>query len=287
MTSTDPPGVRAGARGAARGADDRRARLETTLTGRFWLRWHLALMLVAALSTGFLVSYALLHAPVQSIVLRWMIGLAAGYAMLFVGMRLWLAYVGVRPLGFGAADVIDGGNSGSSGGWFPGGASRGSSTGGFGGGGGTSGGAGASATFDAPEASGAVRASAAGGSAGGSHGGLGVDLGDAFSGDDGWLVIVLGAVVLAVVAALGGTMIYMVHEAPHLLADVAFGSALTSGMAGTARRVASLDWCGSVLRATWKPFAALAAVVIVAALVVEHYFPGARTLGEAWLLVRH
>ena len=79
----------------------------------------------------------------------------------------------------------------------------------------------------------------------------------------------------------------MVQQAPHLMVDVAFGSALASGMAGTTRRITtSLDWCGSVWRATWKPFALLALGVLGCAIALTVYFPGARTLGEALALWR-
>ena len=44
-------------------------------------------------------------------------------------------------------------------------------------------------------------------------------------------------------------------------------------------------WQGAVWHATWKPLTFAAVVVLVAALAFSHYFPGARTLGEAWMLV--
>ena len=79
-------------------------------------------------------------------------------------------------------------------------------------------------------------------------------------------------------------MIFLVSSAPHLLADVAFGAALTGGIAPAARRVADADdgWTGSVFKATWKPFAIILVVVVLASLALGHWFPGARTLGEAF-----
>ena len=113
-----------------------------------------------------------------------------------------------------------------------------------------------------------------------SHGGFGIDIG----GDDGEF-IVLVLITLAIASALIGGAVYLLVAAPHLLADVAFGAALTHGF-GHGVRKASADpgWSGSVLAATWKPFAAVSATIVVAGIAFEHYFPGARTLGEAWRL---
>ena len=270
-----PAAPRATVVGAAR-----RAVLERTLTGRFWLRWHVALMLVGAFSVGFLANVALLHAPVQSIVLRWLVALVCGYLAWFALMRLWLAYVGVRPLGSGATRNLDASGAPDAMGWSPGTGRTGGVT--FGGGGGRSGGGGASASFDGPAAT-SARVPAPPSSSGGG----GVDLGDALSADDGVLLVVLALIVLALVATLGGVVVYVVHEAPQLLVDVAFGSALASGMAGTTRRVTtSLDWCESVWRATWKPFVTLAIGVLACAAAFTYAFPGARTLGEALALWR-
>jgi len=256
-----------------------RARLARTLTGRFWLRWHVALMLVGAFCTGFLVNAALLQVPLHSIVVRWMAALACGYLAWFALMRLWLAYVGVRPFSRSASLDGDGGLGGT---WSPSsGGSGGGSGGTFGGGGGGSGGGGASASFEGPAGPSGLPTSSPGACRGG-----GLDLGG-FDIDDGGLLVVLAAIVLVLVAALGGVVVYVVHEAPQLLVDVAFGSALAGGFAGTTRRVtSSLDWCESVWRATWKPFVALAISVVACATAFAYAFPGARTLGEAFLLWR-
>ncbi len=265
---------------AAAGEDSRRAELERSLASRFWLRFHMSIMLFAAFGSGFLLSYALLRAGVGSTLVRWTLGTLVGYIALFLCMRLWLAYIGVRPLrgddsrranddGTSAIDlsiVSDGGGS-----------SVGEMVDVFRGGGGSSGGGGASGSFgDAP-----VRFSASGSGGGGGHGsGFSLDLGDG----DAIKVIVLVIIVLAIVAALGGGVIYLVASAPHLLADVAFGAALTGGIAPAARRVADADddWSGSVFKATWKPFFIILAVVVAASIALNHYFPGARTLGEAF-----
>ena len=268
---------------AAAGQDTRRAALERSLASRFWLRFHMSVMLFAAFGSGFLVSYALLRAGVGSTLVRWPLGTLVGYVALFLCMRLWLAYVGVRPFSSGerrvtedAANVDMVWSSGNGGGS----SIAGDAVDVFRGGGGSSGGGGASGSFgDAP-----VRVFAPGGSSGGGGGskgaGFSLDLGDG----DAFKLLVLVIIVLAIVAALGGGVIYLVASAPHLLADVAFGAALTGGIAPAARRVADADadWSGSVFKATWKPFFIILVVVVAASLALNHYFPGARTLGEAF-----
>ncbi|MFO1310848.1 MAG: hypothetical protein U1F41_02160 [Burkholderiales bacterium] len=272
---------------AAAGEDSRRAALERSLASRFWLRFHMSVMLFAAFGSGFLASYGLLRMGVGSTLVRWPLGTLVGYIALIYCMRLWLAYIGVRPLHIdtgrrahddGSSVVPDIQVSGGGGGGSGGGIGDI-----FRGGGGSSGGGGASGSFgDAP-----MRFAAASGSSGGGGGksgsGFSLDLdGDAVK------VLVLVIIVLAIAAALGGGVIYLVASAPHLLADVAFGAALTGGIAPAARRVANADddWTGSVLKATWKPFAIILVVVVAASIALNHYFPGARTIGEAFGMLR-
>jgi len=271
--------ARAKARVAAAAEEhSRRAALERSLAARFWLRFHMSVMLGAAFGAGFMVSDLLLRAGVGSAPIRWPVGVIAGYLALFFCMRLWLAYIGVRPLwrgvrrARGGADPLDAVGSSDGGGWSGGGGPGGV----FRGGGGVSGGGGASGSFgDAMP-----RLAAVGGSSSKSSSGGGFDLGD---GDFGALLILI-VIVLALTAALGGGVVFLVATAPHLLADVAFGAALTGGIAPAARRVANADegWSGSVWTATRKPFVIIMIVVVLAALAFAHYFPAARTLGEAF-----
>ena len=253
--------------------DARRVALERSLPSRFWLRFHMSVMLFAAFGSGFIASYLMLRAGVGSPLWRWPLATLVGYVALAYCMRLWLAYVGVRPLWGAVRRVQD-----ESAYWLdvlPDGGGGGSSVGdvAFRGGGGRAGGGGASGSWGSGTSSGG----------GGSKGSLDLDLGDG----DAFKLLILVVIVLAIVAAIGGGVIYLVASAPHLLADVAFGAALTSGIAPAARRVANADtdWSGSVLTATWKPFAVILVVVVCAAFALERTFPGARTLGEAFRML--
>ena len=92
---------------------------------------------------------------------------------------------------------------------------------------------------------------------------------------------------MAILAAFGGGLVFLIVSAPHLLVDVAFGAAITGGIApATKRAVAQPQWEGSVWHATWKPALAMLAVLIVCALAFQHFFPGMRTLGQAFTSLR-
>jgi hypothetical protein len=270
-------------------ADDavarRRGLLEKSLTTRFGLRVHMSLMLAAAFSVGFAGNFLMLRAGLTILLLRWMVAYAIGYLVLFLAMRCWLAYVGIRPfsakrtmdvVGDGVGDGIDVWPVGKGGG--------GGASGGIRGGGGSFGGGGASQGFGDASGAPSSRLRLAGGSGGSTHHGFGV--GDLLGDDFGKLLILI-AVVLSVLAAFGGGIAFMVASAPHLLVDVAFGAALAGGVAPAAQRVVSgATWEESVLAATWKPVLAMFAVMVVAGLVFHHYFPGMPTLGAAFASLR-
>ncbi len=267
------PEARSAERSPANDADARCRALERTLTGRFWLRFHMSLMLAAAFVAGALANHFLIAWRVDHAALRWIVALGVAYATFFVAMPVWLAYVGARPLG-----GVDVGNalqsSGSGGGRsvdVPTSAAKGI------GGGGRFGGGGASGSFVDAAPRPAMSATASAQSAG-KGGGFGVDLG----GDDGDFVVLL-LITLAITAALVGGVVYLLVAAPHLLADVAFGAAVAHGF-GRGVRKASADpgWTGSVLAATWKPFLAAGVTLAAAGFAFEHYFPGVHTLGSAW-----
>lgn len=274
----------------------RREALERSLAGRFWLRFHASVMIAGTFATGFLANAAMLALPVPSVWLRWPLAVLAGYGAFFVLVRLWLAYVGIKPL-FGRARNLDERERG--GGWsvdLPiGSGGSGSGGGSFGGGGGGSGGAGASAAFDSPRGAPALASFGSSGGPGGgattdarpaggwlgSGGGKGDGLLSGLGDGDGFLVVVLGLIVLAIVAALVGGAVHLVWIAPDLLSDAAFGAMLSAGVVPGLHRANEPDWNGHVFRATLPVIAGVMAVVLLAAWALTHYFPGAQTLGEA------
>jgi hypothetical protein len=262
----------------SRALADGRDGLRRSLTARFWLRFHASLIVSGTFATGFLANAAMLQWPVHSVGLRWPLAVLAGYAAFFALVRLWLAYVGVKPL------FADRGSRWTDGVDLPSGG-RGGGGGSFGGGGGSSGGGGASASFDAAPSAGVSQVASTSSSAGrGANVGIALDgVGDVDG--DGVLVIVLGLIALALIAALVGGAVHLVWIAPEMLSDAAFGAMLAAGALPGLRRIGEPDWNGRVFRATLPVLAAVMAVTLVAAWAFTHWFPGLRTLGEAWLML--
>ncbi len=253
--------------------DLERRRVQGQLLRRFWLRWHMMLILATTLSAGVVANRLLLLLPVHGMALRWLIVLVLSYAAFFACVRIWLAYVGARPI-FDSGDwsgVLDA-NPGS-----------GSSAGSWHGGGGTFGGGGATGDFgsaDSPSVEVPLVGRSDGGSGGGGSWMPDVDLGD------GWEIVVLGILVVALIATIAGSAVYLILIAPGMLADTAFGAMLAGGLVHKVRRMDEFDWEGSVLKFTWKPFAAVAVFALVAGLFAQHLAPGARTLSEILMLYR-
>jgi len=239
-----------------------RREMRQTFVQRFWLRWHMALMLAATFGAGFLANKLLLLIPVHGMALRWVLALGVSYLAFFGCVRIWLAYVGARAIG------LDDGGDGTVN-FDPGSSSP--NLDGFSGGGGHFGGGGASDDW--------------GGSSMPSLGkidGGSLDVGDG----DGCGLVVLGILALAAVAVMLGGVVYLVVGAPAMLADTAFSAMLAGGLVKHVRRMDEFDWEGSVLRSTWKPFLGVVVMAIATGEVAHYVVPGARTLGEVLMLYR-
>lgn len=264
------------------------------LLAGFYLRFHISLLLLWSFSAGFLVTKGLLWAGVHSMLWRYPLALLASYGAFFLGVRIWLAYVGADPLVRPRSSLVDG--AGNGGGFDPG--SWGGRGGGSGpalkGGGGDFGGGGASSSFAADSAvigetgggSGPVQAPAAGWFSGGSGGGKGggggggsgidLDLGDG----DGWLVVLLLVLIAALLTSLFGAVLYLVYSAPAVLADVAFQAMLAGGMVKSSQRWRDASWERSLLKSTWIPFVIVFLLAVGTAALAVRLFPAAHTLPE-------
>jgi hypothetical protein len=288
----------------------------TRLT-KFYLRFHIALLILWSFCVGALTTKLLLLLGIHSMAVRYAVSLLVSYLAFFVGVRLWLAYVGADPLWGGRRSSLrDSGSSGASDLFnWSGGSSGGSGGGSIRGGGGEFSGGGAASSFAgearAPELAigsqrlspmplaggerglvgdslsssrdGASSASAGGGGwakgSSGSGGKSGIGL-DVDLGDDGWLVIVLLILVAAVLASVFGVVLYLVWSGPALLADVAFQAMLAGGLIKSTHSWRDASWETRLLRATWIPFAIVVALAVAMAMVGAHLFPDARTLGD-------
>ncbi len=253
------------------------------VVARFAVRLHVILILSACFAVGLAVTKLLLMAGVSTLWLRYAVALVMAYLAFLLGVRIWLAYTGYtrRILPSRRSSLQDNLSLPDSGGGGGGGGSGGSfELPGFRGGGGGSGGGGASASFGGGSSSGSTAqalaissssspANASSGSHGSSGGGGGIDLGD-----DGWVLILLVGLVLAVV----GGIAWVVYAAPTILADAAFAGMLSAGLVRSTKHIASGGWVASVVGHTWIAFAFVFVLAIAFAVVAQNHFPEARTL---------
>jgi hypothetical protein len=212
-----------------------KARFAAELRERFTLRLHVVAILTGTVVAGTLASAAALHAGVESMALRSLLGLGVAYLAFLAFVRLWIAYVqGWRPEP-DPADLLDAcdlaGDIASNY------ASRFAAGGGQFGGGGAHGGWGNALPAEAPS--------------GGDSAGFALDL------DDGILILLFLAVVVAV---LGG-LVYFVAIGPGVLTEAAFEVVLAASLA---RRwggdAAPGHWLDHVVGATILPFVIVAAL---------------------------
>ena len=260
---------------------------------KFYLRFHIALLILWSFCVGALMTKLLFVIGVDSMAIRYAASLLVSYGAFFVGVRLWLAYVGAVPFWGGRRSDVRNGSASNSGSdlldWG-GGPSRGSGLPSLRGGGGDFGGAGATSSFaegptpgvamSPPRMSAMSFASSDGGSSTGgssSGGGFGLDLD---LGDDGWLVVLLLILVAAVLASLFGAVLYLVWTGPAMLAEVAFQGMLAAGLVKSTRNWRDACWETRLLKSTWIPFTLILVLAIAMAMVAAHLFPDAHTLGD-------
>jgi len=244
--------------------------LERELHRRYSLRTHGLLIGSVTLLLMWAVAALQMHAGVDSLALRYLVTLGAGYAAYLLVLRWWAARL-VRPGEGGHAGSLD-----VPGGELPQGNGA-SHTGDApvsiqSGGGGDFGGGGASGDFDT------------GGVADGGLAELAGDaLGAAASADEGAIVVIpVLAVFLAGLAVLlgAGALVLLYFGIDALLAvaiELAFGYAA----ARTAVRVTREGWLVAAVRLSWKPLlgALLCAVVLGAA--IDRFLPQADSLPQA------
>ena len=246
--------------------------LAELLAKRFFLRFHISLILLFSFAAGLLTTRILLALGVESLLWRWPIAVLGAWGGFLLGVRLWLAWIGLgrvldRDDGSGS-DVLDLTDIGDC---IPSGGGSGSGTlselpvpvpgGNFGGGG-------ASAAFSGD----------GGGSTLPSLDLPDIDLG---GGDDGCLPIILLLAVLALLAAAAGIGVYMIWQAPLMLAEAAFEAAVAAGMIRSTQRIRDPGWVEGAMRGSWKPFLLVLVVTVLVAAALRHFVPEATTLLEA------
>jgi hypothetical protein len=244
---------------------------------RFFLRFHMSLILLATALSGVLSTTVMLHLKVENIVVRYPLAVVFAYLAFFLFVKLWLKYIsssqplkGLDPAGDVLPDLPG----------FSGGSGTGGSGPAFRGGGGGSGGGGAAAAFDGPVAnSQAVVVPPSDTS--GSSSGFSSSAGDAVSGifdDDGIVLIALGILL----AAIFGSAIYLVYIAPHILSEAAFDFLLGTSLIRSYRKMNQPDWVGSVFRGTYIPFLIVLVIAFFAASAIHVHDPGITKLSDVF-----
>lgn len=267
------------------GENDAKARqkLASWLTQKFFVRFHITLILAFSIAVGLLATRFFFHLGLETMHWRWPIALLAAYVAFLAAVRVWLAYIGLgrylsrdtdwselancdfsssgNPSGGSAFDEIATGVTKAAG-----------QQGHFGGGGAS----GDFSTGISSELANTGNACADAPVSGFSLPNIDLDAG----GDDGCLPVVILAIVVALLAAVFGVGIYVVWQAPLLLAEVAFEAALAAGLVRAARRVDEPGWIGGAISASWKPFIVILLFSMVVAALGEKYAPQARTLPQ-------
>ncbi|HUS05509.1 MAG TPA: hypothetical protein VMZ52_04395 [Bryobacteraceae bacterium] len=231
------------------------------LARRYFVRFHMGLIVSAAAAAGFTASKLLLETGLTSLPLRYPLAVLVGY-LAFLGLtRLWVA----RVLPFRSTrrawdaeyleDIIDLPESGSDAVIY---------------GGGDSGGDGASESW---ETSGVISEAHAGSSGGISFPSLDIDL------DEGWWILALLAALMVVLFGAGA---YVIYAAPEILPDVAFNVLLASSLHKAAKRAEQQGWVRGIVRATWIPLTVVLLTTLAFALAIHRHCPAAVKLADAF-----
>lgn len=250
------------------GAASLETRYKRALVRRFFTRFAMTLILGATFGGGLVANRLLLTLHVTSMPLRYVLAVVAAYAVFFVLVRLWCAYVRWtwRKLVPDLDVSLD-----LPGAWRGGGRP-------FTGGGGRFGGAGAQGSWAesaAPRQAGLTSSKL-------QASGWLPDVSFDIDLDEKAVAILLAFSVLLL--SIAGAAGYIIWYAPSILPDAAFQLALAAGLAKRARRMDPLGWVGSVWRSTWIPFAVVGMLALGFGLIVNWYCPGAATLKIVWTI---
>ena len=248
------------------------------------LRFHMSLVLMATVCSGFLATRIMLAMHLENVLLRYPLAVVFAYLVFFVSIKLWLKYIAPFPtqqkvhdnspdLGDVLPDVPISFPSGGSSQFHGGG-------GGFDGGG----------AFDNFGEAGTVFTDSGSDIVSGGidpGGGLGDAVGDVVGGvaeglgdEGGVVVIVVFAALAALMAVVIGTGAYLVYEAPFILSEAAFEFILAAGLLRGTKRIDSADWMGSVFKTTGIPFIVTLALATLVGYLMHHYYPGVTRISE-------
>lgn len=259
----------------------RKEKFTKFLRERFFLRFHMSLILTGTALSGLIASWALLHLHVNSMLVRYPIAVLCSYLAFFGFIKLWLLYMTSSGSSRKSADsfienadvvnIIP--DTFSAGGRLPDSLP-------FGGGGGQFQGGGASGIFDHGAAAVEEALPDAASSAAEAAGSSTADaVGDAASGvfEDAGIVLIILGLLLAIVFGAG---LYLVYAAPSILAEAAFEFLLAASLVKSMKGMDNPDWMGSVFGATVIPFFVVLLMALAAAGVAHSVYPGVTKMSE-------
>ncbi len=237
-----------------RTADARRREFVSWLQNRFFLRFHMTIILGLTFLAGLGVTKLLLEAGNENLAVRYGAAVVGSYMAFLLLLKAWLWYMDDRP---GDAsddgrivDLVDAADIVTEFGR----ASASSTNVAFQGAGGSFGGGGASGSF-----------------------GGGSSLLDVGGDDEGCaLVVVIVVVVVGILAAA----LYLVYAGPTILAEVAFEALLASSLLPGARKAESPGWVGGAVKATFLPFLAIFVLATGFGWFAARECPGARRVPD-------
>jgi hypothetical protein len=251
--------------------------IRARLAARGSPRLQMSVIIAITGAAGFLASYALLHAGMTRMIVRYPTSVGIAYAVFLGCLWYWLRRHRLRvarreakarrsdwievldvsnvPFSFGSPSIdapepVMGGGGGFSG---AGGGSSWSESG-----------------VVSPPAPRAVQLSA---KQGGGKGGSGFDL----DLDDGGVVLVVLAIAAAVAVGAG---LYVVYIAPALFAELLLDAALSAGLYRRVRGMDHRSWMRTAFARTVVPVIVVALTVAAAGYVAQRRFPGAISIGR-------
>jgi hypothetical protein len=270
-------------------------RLETALRRYGSGRWQMLLILLGTGGAGFLCSYALLHLGVAKMGLRYLLAVTGAYGVFLLLLWAWVGYH--RRASVSGDDFFE----------LPDirfrttGGARGSGEPPLSFGGGRAGGGGAGGSFETPQAglavpivppdgpapdidldaggrSGSGSSGASGGRSGSGTGSGSFDLKDAKPEGLALLVVILALAAAAIASVCAS--VYVLHIAPHMMAEILFDGALMAGLYARLKHAPRQHWLSHAIGHTWFPAVVTGLAFLLAGAVIQHVLPTARSIGD-------
>lgn len=276
-----------------------RQRFANALKKRFSLRFHMTLILLATSIVGVLISKGMLAMGLDNVAIRYPVTVLVAYGVFFAAIKIWLlmvtdaSTVNSRDTVLNGLDSLDillpSGDSGEvtfsgAGGAFDGGGASGDFS--------DSLGDMASDSGDAVGGAGSVISDAVAGVGdvvGGAVSGIGEAVGSAVDGvvDDeiGIVLVIVFGLLVALLFSVLGVGLYIVWEAPAILAEAVFDTVLAASLVRSTKQMNEPDWMENVFKATWKPFAIVLGFSVISGWAMHHYAPEASRMMDVIHLV--